>query len=88
MQRLKSEIEKTLDAIPDNLYPRPSRADIATLGKGEFIVCFDQEMFKTYVWPAWMSSAVHAEAIARGEESVDSTREIVREFDAEHGAKP
>ena len=88
VQRLKSEIEKTLDAIPDNLYPRPSRADIATLGKGEFIVCFDQEMFKTYVWPAWMSSAVHAEAIARGEESVDSTREIVREFDAEHGAKP
>lgn len=84
VQRLKSEIEKTLDAIPDNLYPRPSRSDIATLGKGEFIVCFDQEMYKTYVWPAWMRSALHAEAIARGEESVDSARDIVREFDQEH----
>lgn len=88
VQRLKVEIEKTLDAIPDNLYPRPSRADIATLGKGEFIVCFDQEMYKTYVWPAWMRSALHAEAIARGEESVDSARQIVQEFDAEHGVKP
>ena len=39
--------------------------DIATLGKGEFFVCFDQEMYRTYVWPAWMSSALHAEAIAR-----------------------
>jgi hypothetical protein len=85
VQRLRSEIEKTLDAIPENLYPRPSRSDIATLGKGEFIVCFDQEMFKTYVWPAWMRSALHAEAIARGEESVDSARAIVQEFDAERG---
>ena len=81
VQRLRSEIEKTLDAIPDNIYPRPRAADIATLGKGEFFVCFDQEMYRTYVWPAWMSSALHAEAIARGEESVDSARAIVREFD-------
>lgn len=84
VQRLRSEIEKTLDAIPDNLYPRPRAADIATLGKGEFIVCFDQEMYRTYVWPAWMKSALHAEAIARGEESVDSAGAIVREFDNEH----
>lgn len=84
VQRLRSEIEKTLDAIPDNIYPRPRAADIATLGKGEFIACFDQEMYHTYVQPAWMTSAVHAQAIARGEESVDSAREIVREFDQEH----
>jgi hypothetical protein len=84
VQRLRSEIEKTLDAIPDNIYPRPRAADIATLGMGEFIVCFDQEMFRAYVWPAWMKSALHAEAIARGEEPVDSAREIVREFDHEH----
>ena len=83
VQRLRSEIEKTLDAIPDNLYPRPRAADIATLGRGEFIVCFDQEMYRCYVWPAWMS-AIHARAIAGGEESVDSAREIVREFDQEH----
>jgi hypothetical protein len=84
VQRLRSEIEKTLDAIPDNIYPRPRAADIATLGRGEFFACFDQEMYRTYVWPAWMSSALHAEAIARGEESLDSAREIVREFDEEH----
>ena len=84
VQRLRSEIEKTLDAIPDHLYPRPKASEIATLGKGEFIACFDQEMFRTYVWPAWMKSALHAECIARGEESVDSARDIVREFDAEH----
>jgi hypothetical protein len=84
VQRLRSEIEKTLDAIPDNLYPRPRAADIASLGKGEFIVCFDQEMFRCYIWPAWMAGS-HAEAIARGEESVESAREIVRDFDLEHG---
>ena len=83
VQRLRSEIEKTLDAIPDNIYPRPRAADIATLGKGEFFVCFDQEMYRCYVWPAWMRSALHAEAIARGEESVESAREIVQEFDEE-----
>lgn len=83
VQRLRSEIEKTLDAIPDNLDPRPRAADIATLGMGEFIVCYDQEMFRTYVRPAWMN-ATHAEAIARGEESIDSARDIVREFDHEH----
>lgn len=84
VQRLRSEIEKTLDAIPDNIYPRPKAADIATLGMGEFIVCHDQEMYRTYVWPAWMKSAMHAEAIARGEEPVDSAQDIVREFDHEH----
>jgi len=84
VQRLRSEIEKTLDAIPDNLYPRPRAADIAGLGKGEFIVCFDQEMFRVYICPAWMGGQ-HAEAIARGEESVESAREIVRDFDLEHG---
>lgn len=83
VQRLRSEIEKTLDAIPDNIYPRPKASEIATLGKGEFIVCFDQEMYRCYVWPAWMQSAIHAQAIARGEESVESAREIVREFDEE-----
>lgn len=86
VQRFRKEIEKTLDAIPDNLYPRPKAADIMQLGKGEFIVCFDSEMYKTYIWPAWMQSGLHAEAIARGEESVESARDIAREFDLEHNA--
>jgi len=88
VQRLRSEIEKTLDAIPDNIYPRPRAADIMGLGRGEFIACFDQEMHPTYVWPAWMKSALHAQAIAIGEESLDSAGEIVREFDREHKVEP
>lgn len=88
VQRLRSEIEKTLDAIPDNIYPRPRSSDIQTLDRGQFIVCFDDQMYRTYVWPSWMRSAVHAEAIARGEESVESAKEIVREFDQEHQEQP
>lgn len=83
VQRYKAEIEKTLDAIPENIYPRPTRADIQTLGKGQFIVCFDEQMYHTYVWPAWMESGIHAQAIARGEEPLDSAQQIVREFDKE-----
>jgi len=80
VQRLRSEIEKTLDAIPDTIFPRPRAADIATLQLGQFIVCFDQEMHRVYVQPAWMNPA-HAEAIARGEEPIESARAISDHFD-------
>jgi hypothetical protein len=83
VQRLRSEIEKTLDAIPDNIDPRPKASEIATLGKGEFIVCFDREMHRVYVQPAWMRGS-HAQAIAMGEESVETAREIAKDFDMEH----
>jgi hypothetical protein len=81
VQRAKHEIERALDHMPEGLPARrPRPADIATLGKGQFYVCFGREMFKVYVQPAWMTAA-HAEAIARGEEDVDSAREILRDFD-------
>lgn len=83
VQRLKSEIEKTLDAIPDVLYPRPRAADIQTLQLGQFAVCYDGELFPCYVQPAWMSAS-HAEAIARGEEPIESAREIVQDFDRQN----
>jgi hypothetical protein len=82
VQRDAREIERTLDHIPADVV-RPTRADIAKLGRGEFIVAHGNELRLVYVQPAWMSS-VHAEAIARGEESVESAREIVRDFDLEH----
>jgi hypothetical protein len=82
VQRDAREIERTLDHIPADIV-RPTRADIAKLGRGEFIVAFGNELRLVYVQPAWMT-AVHAEAIARGEESVESAREIVRDFDLEH----
>jgi hypothetical protein len=80
VQRLKSEIERTLDAIPDNLYPRPRAGDIQTLKLGQFACCYDGELFPVYVQPVWMGAS-HAEAIARGEEPIESAREIAAEFD-------
>src|SRR6202007_1253635 len=83
VQRAKHEIERALDHMPEGLpVRRPRPQDIATLSKGQFYVCFGREMHKVYVQPAWMKAA-HAEAIARGEEEVDSAREILEEFDYE-----
>jgi hypothetical protein len=83
VQRDPREIERTLEHIPAD-QAKPNKRDIATLGRGEFIVSFERQLYRVYVQPAWMSGA-HAEAIARGEESVESAREIVRDFDLEHG---
>jgi len=86
VQRAKHEIERALDHMPEGLPARrPRPADIATLNKGQFYVCFGREMHKVYVQPAWMTAA-HAEAIARGEEEVDSAREILKEFSHGHSA--
>jgi len=82
VQRDSREIERTLEHIPADT-ARPSRRDIATLGTGQFIICWGREMHRVYVQPAWMAPA-HAEAIARGEEPVESARAIVRDYDLEH----
>jgi hypothetical protein len=85
VQRDPREIERTLEHIPADT-AKPTKRDIATLGKGQFIVCFEREMYRVYVQPAWMSAA-HAEAIARGEEPVESARMIARDFDLEHSTE-
>jgi hypothetical protein len=88
VQRAIHEIDRALDHMPEGLPGRrPRPADIATLGKGQFYACFGREMYKVYVQPAWMSAA-HAEAIARGEEEVDSAREILTRFDKARPAPP
>jgi hypothetical protein len=86
VQRARHEIKRTLDHIPESLAHRPKPSDIATLGKGQFVACWDKFMFKVYVQPAWMSAAF-AQAIARGEQPVSSAREILREFDADRAAR-
>ncbi len=87
VQRAKHEIERALDHMPEGLPARrPRPADIATLQKGQFYVCFSREMYKVYVQPAWMTAA-HAEAIARGEEDVESAREILKDYAHEHKEK-
>jgi hypothetical protein len=82
VQRDMREIERTLEHIPGDT-AKPSKGDIARLGIGEFIVAFQNELRLVYVQPAWMTG-VHAQAIAMGEESIDSARQIVRDFDLEH----
>jgi hypothetical protein len=88
VQRATREIWRALEHMPEGLpAKRPRPADIATLSKGQFYVCFGREMYKVYVQPAWMTAA-HAEAIARGEEEVESAREILREYATEHKSSP
>jgi hypothetical protein len=84
VQRAKHEIERALDHMPEGLpVRRPRPADIATLQKGQFYVCFGREMYKVYVQPAWMSGP-HAQAIAMGEEDVNSAHDILKEYAHEH----
>jgi hypothetical protein len=84
VQRATREIWRALEHMPEGLpAKRPRPADIATLSKGQFYVCFGREMHKVYVQPAWMTAA-HAEAIARGEEDVESARDILKEYADEH----
>lgn len=80
VQRAKHEIERTLDNIPDDIHPRPRKSDIMRLERGQFIACWEGSMYKVYVQPAWMTEA-HAQAIARGEEDVDSAKDILREYE-------
>jgi hypothetical protein len=79
VQRHIDEIEKTLAFIPADVR-KPHKSDIARLGIGQFIVCWERQMYRVYVQPAFLSSA-HAEAIARGEEPVESVSSVLREFD-------
>jgi hypothetical protein len=80
VQRATREIWRALEHMPEGLpAKRPRPADIATLSKGQFYVCFGREMHKVYVQPAWMTAA-HAEAIARDEESVDTAKDILKEY--------
>lgn len=85
VQRAADEIEKTLALIPADIR-KPSKADIAHLGIGQFIVCFEREMYRVQVQPAWMTAA-HCEAIARGEEPVESASQVLKEFDEEMAAE-
>jgi len=80
VQRQKNEVASTLASIPD--HPKPSATEVMQLGKGEFFVAYGSTLIRTYVQPAGMEDA-HAQAIARGEESPDSWRQIARALDEE-----
>jgi hypothetical protein len=78
-QRQKNEIDRTLDSIPQ-LAPKPTATQIATLDIGQFYVCYGKEIRHVYVQPVWMESEIHAQAIARGEESLTSAGGILKKF--------
>ena len=82
-QRQSLEVDRTIDQIP-NLGTRPRTEEIQTLKKGQFFVCYDDKLIKTYVQPAWMESEVQAQAIATGDESVGSAREALKSWERQH----
>lgn len=72
VQREGNEIKRMLAQIPR---PAPTATDIMHLGKGEFFACFKDQLCKVYVQPFWVSDD-HAEAVARGEESIATVERI------------
>lgn len=84
VQRQKNEVASTLASIPD--HPKPTATEVMQLGKGEFFVAYGSTLLRTYVQPAGMEDA-HAQAIARGEESPESWKQIARALDAETETK-
>lgn len=79
VQRDQHEVKRTLDHIPQS-FAKPKRDDVMQLGRGEFFVCYGRECRRVYVQPEWLTD-VHAQAIARGEESVESAARVLRETD-------
>jgi hypothetical protein len=72
------EIDRSLATI---FTPALRPIDIARLKIGEFFVrTSEARVQKCYVQPAWMDSEVHAQAIARGEETVSSARQMFKAF--------
>ena len=62
VQREANEIERTLKNIPANM-KKPKPADIAHLKLGQFFVCFGEHIYRTYIWPKWMTE-VEAHSVA------------------------
>jgi hypothetical protein len=80
------EIDRSLAGL---FTPALRPVDIARLKIGEFFVRTPEaRVSKVYVQPAWMSSELHAQAIAKGEESVSSARQMLRAFKISRESKP
>ena len=78
VQRDVNEARRTLEHIPEEPDgpPRPTLAQLQRLRRGFFIAAWGQTLVpEFYVQPFWVPD-VHAQAIACGEERVDSAEEI------------
>jgi hypothetical protein len=82
VQREANEIKRNLSNIPAGI-SRPSAADVATLGRGEFFACWHRIVRRVYVQPVWMQAGP-ARDIARGDvriEEVLAHRALLRASD-------
>jgi hypothetical protein len=78
-QAERNEVKRVVDYIP--AVPKITPNEIMRLGLGQFFVVFKSQVHKVYVQPEWIKSALHARAIALGEETVESAAKIMREVD-------
>lgn len=78
VQREANEVMRTLKQfIAQPARPRPD--DLMQLTKGQFLVAHGNTQHTVYVQPRWMG-AVHARAIAMGEEPVESAVSVYRDY--------
>jgi hypothetical protein len=76
VQREANEIKRTLENIPAGV-AKPSKADLATLGLGEFYACWGRHAVKTYAQPTWVTDDL-ARRVAQGELAVDAAARAAR----------
>lgn len=74
-----NEVKRVVDYIPAS--PKIPREEIMQLGKGQFYIVAEGKVKKCYVQPAGMED-LHAQAIARGDESADSWKQIEKKLDS------
>jgi hypothetical protein len=72
VQREANEIKRSLANIPAGI-KKPNAADVATLERGQFFVCWGRHCVKTYVRPAWLSEE-SAREVAKGTAIGDSVK--------------
>lgn len=65
VQREMNEVKRALGNIPAGI-KRPKAEDVAQLRLGEFYACWQDNIFKTYIQPAWLDAAT-ARAVAMGQ---------------------
>lgn len=78
---VQTEMHEIDRALATTFSPSLKPIDIARLKIGEFFVrTSEARVSKVYVQPAWMDSEVHAQAIAKGEESIAGARDMLTAF--------
>jgi hypothetical protein len=73
-QREFNEVEHTLDQIPKPAKLKPRPEEIMSLGIGQFVACFDDQVRKVYVQPWWLGEDA-ARCVALGTVDVRAAME-------------